>query len=259
MPFIGQTRTFGGKDYIFTDKGWELQGGYQGQGVGPGPWAPDQPEVDPWTGPTEPGQIVAPDPALYWTKPATYPDGSPMPGAAPVRAEAGEPRAWFDQVGYDDAVDRWQVLSGTEPGGPGGQGPRGPTPEQLAIERSKVATANMANYIDAAARGLGAEIDARRLTTEQAIGEFNRQLDAMTEARTGFLGAQQWTVPEGAKTIHGDIRGALGMEEWIPDPIEYDPFDIALGIVEGTPELTSIGVPDMDALDRALELAEQFL
>ncbi|KKM22748.1 hypothetical protein LCGC14_1622130 [marine sediment metagenome] len=251
MPFIGQTRTFGGKDYIFTDKGWELQGGYQGPGVGPGPWAPDQPEVDPWTGPTEPGQITPPDPNNYWSKPSS------VPGGDPDKAKPGEAGAWFEREAYDNAVARYQQLSGTEPGGPGGA--RGPTPEQLAIERSKVATANMANYIDAAARGLGAEIDARRLTTEQAIGEFNRQLDAMTEARTGFLGAQQWTVPEGAKTIHGDIRGALGMEEWIPDPIEYDPFDIALGIVEGTPELTSIGVPDMDALDRALELAEQFL
>ena len=259
MPFIGQTRTFGGKSYIFTANGWELQGGYQGQGVGPGPWAPeDQPPADVGpTYPTTPGEVVPPDQRNYWSKPATYPDGTPIPGGAPVRAEPGESGAWFESEAYDEAIARYQQLSGTEPGGPGG--PRGPTPEQLAIERSKVATANMANYIDAAARGLAAEIDAKRLSTEQAIGEVNRQLDAMTEARTGFLGAQQWTVPEGAETIHGDIRGALGMEEWVPDPIEYDPFGMAREIVANTPELTGIGAPETDAVRRALELAEQFL
>ena len=257
MPFIGQTRTVGGKGYVYTEKGWQLQGGYLGYGVGPGPWAAeeptDQPETAP-TWPTEPGQITQPDPANYWVKPGPY------PGSGPVRATAGEAGAWFDQVNYDDALDRYQVLSGTEPGGPGGpSGPRGPTAEELAIERSKVATANMANYIDAAARGLSAEIDAKRLTTEQAIGEFNRKLDAMTEARTGFLGAQQYTIPEGAKVIHPDIRRELEMEPWVPQPVEYDPYGMALELVRSTPEITGVGAPDVDAVQRALELAEQFL
>ena len=263
MPFIGQTRTLGGKSYVYTANGWEVQSGYQGSGVGPGPWSPDDPPPTD-TGPvvpTEPGQLTQPDPSNYWSKPATYPDGTPIPGGAPVRAEPGESGAWFESEAYDEAIARYQQLTGNEPGGPGG--PRGPTPEQLAIERSKVATSNMANYIDAAARGLSAEIDAKRLTTEQAVGEFTRQLDAMTEARTGFLGAQQFTIPKDVEFVPGfepeGLATSLGLQPWEASPVEYDPFGIAMEIVANTPELTSIGVPETDAVQRALELAEQFL
>ena len=168
----------------------------------------------------------------------------------------------YDIDSYPEDVTRAAAIlesRGFDPMAEEDGGGGGPTPEQLAIERSKVASANMANYIDAVTRGLNAEIDAKRLSTEQAMEEFNRQLDAMTEARTGFLGAQQWTIPEGATEIHADIRERLDMEPWIPDPIEYDPFGMALDIIQSTPELTGIGVPETGTVQKAIELAEQFL
>ncbi len=252
MPFPGQIRVIGGVEHIFTiENGW-VPTPQVGLGLGGGGGAGGDGGATGPTYPTVAGEVVAPDPNNYWSKPGAF------SGAEPVKASPGEAGAWFEQAAYDDAVARYQQLTGTEPGG-GPGGARGSTPEELAIERSRVATSNMANYIDAAARGLAQEIDAKRLTTEQAIGEFNRQLDAMTEARTGFLGAQQYTIPQGATEIHPDIRRDLGMEPWIPDPIEYDPFGMALELVRSTPEITGIGVPETDAVQRALELAAEFL
>ncbi len=252
MPWIGQTRTFGGVEHVYVEPGkWVPQpqvGLDVDGGGGPEPGAPA-------TWPTEPGQITAPDPNHYWSKPG------PFAGAPPEKAEPNEPGSWFEGEAYDEAVARYQQLSGTEPGGAGG--PRGPTAEQLAIERSKIATANMANYIDSVTRGLSVEIDAKRLSTEQAMHEFNRQLDAMTEARTGFLGAQQYTIPKGVEYVPGfepeGLATQLGLQPWEASPIEYDPFGMALEIIQGTPEITGIGSPDTDAVQQAIELAKQFL
>ncbi len=257
MPYIGQIRTVGGKTYIFEVGGWRAQTGqeaYGEQGLGPlASEGGDGGAAGP-TYPTAPGQVVPPDPNNYWSKPGGF------SGAPPVKADPNETGAWFEQAAYDEAVSRWQSLTETDDGG---AGPRGPTPEQLAIERSKVATANLANYIDAAARGLALEIDAKRLTTEQAIAEFNRQLDAMTEARTGFLGAQQYTIPEGSEYVPGfepeGLATQLGLQPWEASPVEYDPFGMALELVRNTPEIAGIGAPDTDAVQRALDLAGEFL
>jgi hypothetical protein len=142
-------------------------------------------------------------------------------------------------------------------------GRTGPTAAELAIQRSQVQAQNLSTFIQGTIAELTADIDAGRLKTEQALGEFNRRLDAFAEAGTQFQGIQPYTIPIGAEYAPGFQPGGigerLGIEPRKAEVIQYDPFGMAAGIVAETPVLTDIGVPSGDALSEAIEVARGFL
>ena len=87
--------------------------------------------------------------------------------------------------------------------GDAGTGRTGPTAAELAIQRSQVQAQNLSTFISGTIAELSAEIDAGRLKTEQALGEFNRRLDAFSEAGEQFVGVQPFTIPRGVEFIPG--------------------------------------------------------
>lgn len=174
-----------------------------------------------------------------------------------VPARKGEPGAIFSNVWWAEANAAREGI------GQGAGGPSGPSAAELAIERSRVQAQNLATFVSGTIAELELEIDAKRLSTEQAIGEFNRRLDAFAEAGAQFRGIQPYTIPIGAEYAPGfqpgGIAESLGIAPRPAEVIQFDPFAMANEIVAGTPDLTGIGVPSGDALADALEIAEGFL
>lgn len=144
-----------------------------------------------------------------------------------------------------------------------GGGAGGPTAAELAISRSQVQAQNLSTFVDSTVAKLQLEIDAGRLETEQALGEFNRRLDAFAEAGAQFRDIQQFTIPIGAEYAPGfgpgEIGERLGIEPTKSEVIMFDPFAMANEIVESTPNLVDIGVPTGDELEEAVDIAEGFL
>ncbi|KKK87095.1 hypothetical protein LCGC14_2756650, partial [marine sediment metagenome] len=193
-------------------------------------------------GPPE-SEATAPPPG---TVPALNPDDFYVKWDATnltyVPARKGETGAVFDDTAWADAnAAREDVATG------GGTGPSGPTAAELAIERSKVQATNLSTFIQGTVSELQLEIDADRLDTEQALGEFNRRLDAFAEAGKQFQGLLPFTIPRGAEFAPGfgpgEIGEQLGIEPVKANPINIDPFQMAQDIVNQTPDLTGIGVP----------------
>jgi len=106
-------------------------------------------------------------------------------------------------------------------------------------------------------------VDSKRLSTEQALGEFNRRLDAFSEAGEQFVGIQPFTIPRGSEFLPGrgpgDVGERIGRPTLEASPIDFDPFGMATDIVNQTPVLTDIGVPSGDALSEAIRIARGFL
>lgn len=177
-----------------------------------------------------------------------------------VPARPGEPGAQFDDSAWAAAKEARADVAG---GFPGATGPAGPTAAELAIERSKVQATNLSTFIQGTIAELTSAIDAKRLSTDQALDEFNRRLDAFAEAGTQFQGIQPYTIPIGAEYVPGFGPGEVGEELGITperaEVIQYDPFGMAAEIVAETPVLTDIGVPSGDALSRAIEVARGFV
>ncbi|KKN06629.1 hypothetical protein LCGC14_1075280 [marine sediment metagenome] len=145
----------------------------------------------------------------------------------------------------------------------GGPGTSGPTAAELAIQRSQVQAQNLATFIQGTVAELETEIDTKRLSTEQALDEFNKRLDAFAEAGEQFVGIQPFTIAPGSKFFPGrgpgDIGEALGRPTLEASPIDFDPFGMANQIVAESPNLTDIGVPSGAALDEAIAIARGFL
>ena len=106
-------------------------------------------------------------------------------------------------------------------------------------------------------------MDSKGLSTEQALGEFNKRLDAFSEAGAQFKGIQPYTIPIGAEYVPGRQPGGIGEQLGIAprkaEVIQFDPFAMANEIVNQSPNLTDIGVPEGDALAEAIAIAEGFL
>jgi len=177
-----------------------------------------------------------------------------------IPARKNEPGAVFSDVWWSEANEARQ---NTERGFPGGSGPTGPTAAELAIEKSKVDAQNLATFVSGTIAELETEIDAKRLSTEQALGEFNKRLDAFAEAGAQFQGIQPFTIPIGAEFAPGfqpgGIGESLGIEPRPAEVIQFDPFQMASDIVAESPNLVDIGVPSGEALDEAIKIAEGFL
>ncbi len=160
---------------------------------------------------------------------------------------------------------KWLQEEVTGRGGDSGSSPgsRGPTTAELAIERSRVQSQNLATFITGTIAELEAEIASKRLSTEQALGEFNKRLDAFSEAGTQFVGIQPFTVTPGSEFLPGRQPGGIGEAIGRPvqkaNPIFFDPFGMAQDIVNESPSLTDIGVPSGAALDEAIAVAKGFI
>ena len=145
----------------------------------------------------------------------------------------------------------------------GGTGRTGPTAAELAIQRSQVQAQNLSTFIQGTIAELSSEIEAKRLSTEQALGEFNKRLDAFAEAGEQFVGIQPFTIAPGSKFFPGrgpgDVGEAIGRPILEASPIDFDPFGMAADIVAESPSLTDIGVPTGEALDEAIAIAKGFL
>ena len=154
------------------------------------------------------------------------------------------------------------AAGGGAPDSGGGTGRTGPTAAELAIERSRIDATNLATFITGTVAELEIEVDSKRLSTEQAIGEFNRRLDAFAEAGKQFIDIQPSTIPIGAEFAPGfgpgEVGEQLGIAPRRAQTVQFDPFAEAANIVNQTPVLTDIGVPSGDALAQAVELARQF-
>ncbi len=176
-----------------------------------------------------------------------------------IPAKKGESGATFSSTWWAQANESRRDAEGG--GAPGGR--TGPSAAELAIQRSQVQAQNLATFISGTIAELETEIDAKRLSTEQALGEFNRRLDAFAEAGGQFQGIQPFTIPIGAEYIPGFGPGEVGEELGITpekaEVVQFDPFGMAADIVAETPVLTDIGVPSGDALSEAVELARGFL
>jgi len=177
--------------------------------------------------------------------------------------ETGRPVTRTVITGYETAP-KWlnELVLGIDGDG-SSRGPTGPTQAELAIERSKVQAQNLSTFISGTIEKLQAEIDADRLSTEQAIGEFNRQLDAFSEAGTQFVGIQPFTIAPGSEFFPGrgpgDIGEKLGRPILEASPIDFDPFGMAADIVANTPVISDIGVPNTSQLDEAIAIAKGFI
>jgi hypothetical protein len=176
-----------------------------------------------------------------------------------IPARKGEPGAVFSNPWWAEANEaRADIAGGFGPG----TGPSGPSAAELAIERSRIQATNLATFVSGTVAALEAEIDAGRLETEQAIGEFNRRLDAFAEAGEQFREIQPFTIPTGAEFAPGfgpgEIGEQLGIAPRRAQPIEFDPFAMATDILGETPVLTDIGAPSPDALREAIETARRF-
>ncbi len=178
-----------------------------------------------------------------------------------IPAKPGEAGATFSNTWWAEANKaRADVTSGF-PGAGGGR--TGPTAAELAIQRSQVDAQNLATFISGTIAELEIDVDSKRLSTEQAIGEFNKRLDAFAEAGSQFQGIQPYTIPIGAEYIPGfgpgEIGERLGIEPRKVEAIQFDPFAMANQIVAESQDLTEIGVPEGGALDEANRIARQFL
>ena len=177
-----------------------------------------------------------------------------------IGAGPGEP-PFTDQVVGFELAPKWlqeEVL-----GLGGGPGTSGPTAAELAIQRSQVQAQNLSTFIQGTIAELSAEIDAGRLKTDQALGEFNKRLDAFSEAGDQFIDIQPFTIPIGAKFAPGNQPGGIGEQLGIApreaQTINFDPFQMASDIVAESPNLTDIGVPSGAALDEAIAIARGFV
>ena len=161
-----------------------------------------------------------------------------------------------------ELAPKWVMDEILGKGGAAG-GARGPTAAELAIQRSQVQAQNLSTFIQGTIAELSAEIDAGRLKTDQALGEFNKRLDAFSEAGDQFIGIQPFTIAPGAKFFPGRGPGGIGEQLGQPvvkaSPIDFDPFQMAQDIVDQSPNLTDIGVPSGTALDEAIAIAKGFL
>ena len=148
-------------------------------------------------------------------------------------------------------------------GGVGGVGPSGPSSAELAMARERLESDKLASYMDSIIAGVSADIDAKRLTTEQAMGEFTRRLDALSEAGTQYKSMAQYAVPEGTTYRPGFEPGGVatkvGLEPRAATPIRFDPFKTAVDLIESTPNLAEVGAPStLPGWNEALALARQF-
>jgi len=198
-----------------------------------------------------PGQPVVPDPENYWSVVDAY--GNTVP------AGQDDPGAFFDTYAYNaDLKDYRNLIEGD-----GGRDATGPSAAELAIDRSRVQSQNLATYLDGVIGQIQSDIDARRLTTEQAVAEFNRRMDAFQEGGQQFQGIQPYTIPRGVEYIPGFGPGGpatkVGLEPVKASPIEYDPFGMATQIVAETPNIANIGVPSTDPLQQAIDMLKGYL
>src|SRR3989304_67804 len=148
---------------------------------------PTPPEVPPPETPWGPGEIPPPNIKDYYI--TVEPDGTmlPVPYGTPGAIFDNE-RVYADQKAYNALVEG--------DGGAGGGG-GGPSAEELAMARERLESDKLASYMDSIIAGVSADIDAKRLTTEQAMSEFTRRLDALSEAGTQYKSMAQYAVPEG--------------------------------------------------------------
>jgi hypothetical protein len=205
------------------------------------------PQTNPWGGTLGPGFPAQPTPEDFAT---VNWDGTPGP---------------IDYDAYLSAMDRWYGMAAEQAeferygfGGVGGAGGGGPSPEQLAIERSKVHAQNMSTFVEATLGELQLQIESGRLQMDQAEAEFNRRMDAFSEGGQLMQGMWQWTVAPGTEVIHSDLRANLGMQPWESQAIEFDPLAEAWDIVQGTPEITQ-STPSFDPLQEAIDLVGGFI
>ena len=176
-----------------------------------------------------------------------------------VPARPGEPGAKFSDTWWSQAVEA--RANAASPGGTSGR--TGPTAAELTIQQSQVDAQNLATFISGTIAELEIEVDSKRLSTEQALGEFNKRLDAFSEAGARFEGIQPYTVTPGSKYLPGREPGGVGERLGRPvleaTPIDYDPFGIANQLVAESTNVEDIGVPSGDALSEAVRLARSFL
>lgn len=160
---------------------------------------------------------------------------------------------------YYQAYADWQSIVESEEGGTPGTDWR---PGELELEQRREARSDYATFLDSVIAGTTADIENRRLKAEQAVDEFNRRLDALSEAAGRYEGIQPYTILPDSRYIPGFEPGGVGAELGLgprrATPQQYDPFQIAQELLQSTPNIADIGVPDLSSLRGAIGMARRF-
>lgn len=158
---------------------------------------------------------------------------------------AGKKTGQLDVAAYNAAVIDYQACLEGNGGAGGGGGGSGPT---------------VVDYMSSVIDSINTEIDARRLRSDQAVQEFQRRMDAFRTSGDQFQGLQPYTIPGDAKYIPGlepnGFGQSIGLGPVAASPISYNPFETAFKIVQQTPDITSIGAPDVSQI---VQMAKGFL
>ncbi|HXH05376.1 MAG TPA: lytic transglycosylase domain-containing protein [Vicinamibacterales bacterium] len=106
---------------------------------------------------------------------------------------------------------------------------------------------NLAEYLDNVIQTLGLEIEAGALNVSKANSEFRRRLDAFQAAGGQLTNLLGYALPADAKYVPGREPGGFYEKMGLP-PVPasgmiYNPFAMAMEIVNTTPNLTTIPTP----------------
>jgi hypothetical protein len=106
---------------------------------------------------------------------------------------------------------------------------------------------NLADRIDNMIKAMGLEIQAGELNVSKANKEFRRRLEALAESGNQLANLLGYALPVEAKYVPGREPGGFYEKMGLPpvpaSGIIYNPFAMAMEIVNTTPDLTTIPTP----------------
>jgi len=173
----------------------------------------------------QPGQPLMPNPNDYWVTQNIYGDE--------VYAEPHSEGAWLNVYSYNRDLADYNKFG---------------KPSDASISAGSSALGTYASSVIAA---VDAEIAAGRLSLEQAQAQFNARMTAFETAGRQRAEMWQYTVPKSqvGQPLHADIRGQLGMQPWISEAVEIDPFAEAQELIGSMTDLPDTASPTGDLQD----------
>lgn len=114
---------------------------------------------------------------------------------------------------------------------------------QSEINSAESGRSELSSYMDDLIAEYGAQIEAGKLTLSQGVSEFNRRMTAHDSAQEAFTKMVGYGLRPGATEYpQASFYEGLGLPRTTPSPISFDPFSMAMDIVNQTPRL-DVGVP----------------
>ena len=117
------------------------------------------------------------------------------------------------------------------------------------LQQQRDADSRLASYMDQVIKQIGADMEGRKMRLDQVNSEFSRKLSAFDSGATAFRDIQPYTVPiTPGGHVYGLEPGGIGTQLGLAPMTQgqttsYDPFQMAIDIVNSTPSPLDIGVP----------------